>query len=77
MEMFQERYIGLRSQYIFPLKDYSIKYDKLNYNTIKEKLKTKIKNISIIGCKTYKIEFDKEDLVKGIIADSEFFLLGH
>ena len=73
MEMFQERYIGLRSQYIFPLKDYSIKYDKLNYNTIKEKLKTKIKNISIIGCKTYKIEFDKEDLVKGIIADSEFF----
>lgn len=74
MEAFAKRYINLRSRYIFPIKDYKIEYDKLEYNTIKEKLRTKIKKFSIIGTKTYRIEFNKDDLIKGLIGDTEYFI---
>ncbi len=73
MLVFGERYNLVRDSYIYPLLNYKVEKDKLAFNNLKYALKNKIKGVKSIQAKNYQIIFNKDDLLKCLLGDIDYF----
>ncbi|MGC3792249.1 hypothetical protein [Priestia aryabhattai] len=73
MLVFGDRYNLVRDNYIFPLLNFKVDIDKLEYNNLKYALKNKIKGLKSIEDRKYEIMFNKDDLLKALLGDIDYF----
>lgn len=73
MLIFGDKYNLIRDVYIYPLLDYGIKQNKLEYNNLKFILSNKIKGLKSINGRSYELIFDKEDLLKAMAGEADYF----
>ncbi|MFS0788643.1 hypothetical protein ABC345_19925 [Shouchella sp. 1P09AA] len=73
MLIFGDRYNLIRDNYIFPLLNYKVDVDKLEYNNLKYLLKNKIKGVKSTDHREYEIIFNKDDLLKALLGEIDYF----
>ncbi|KZB90374.1 hypothetical protein A2U94_16345 [Bacillus sp. VT 712] len=73
MLVFGDRYNLVRDNYIFPLLNYKVELDKLEFNNLKYALKNKIKGLKSIEDKKYEITFNRDDLLKALLGEIDYF----
>lgn len=73
MLIFGDRYNLIRDTYIYPLLSYEVKNNKLDYNNLKYILANKIKGIKSINGRNYEIIFNRDDLLKAIAGEADYF----
>lgn len=75
MLIFDERYNMLVDKYIVPVTSYNIAYTKMKKAALKDLLVEKAKNIIVDSTTTVTFFFNKDDLLKALINDTNHFLI--